>query len=230
MRLLSERTRLLWSYAFSRRSGPTLVRDGIISLDGVDRGALNLSLIGDARDSFTNPTRGRFWSANASTFLRALGSDESFVRLYGQVYQYLAVGPLVWAQGLRVGLVPGARRDLLPDDLFETGGPSSVRGFEVDGLGPQTLVGPLGGQALLVFNEELRFPIVGAVHGGVFLDVGNVFAKPADFALGDLRASAGAGLRYVLSFGVLRVDWAHVLGARPGERKNRFVFSLGHAF
>ena len=81
-----------------------------------------------------------------------------------------------------------------------------------------------------MFNEELRFPIRGALHGGVFLDVGNVFATPADFDLRDLRASAGAGLRYVLSFGVIRVDWARVLAPKPGEKKSRFVFSLGHAF
>ena len=230
IRLLTESTRLQWSYAFSRRSGPTLVRDGVIVLDGVDRGGINLSLISDARDSFTNPTRGRFWSANVSTFAGALGSDESFVRLYGQVFQYLTVGPIVWAQGLRMGLVPGDVTGLLPDDLFQTGGPSSVRGFEVDGLGPRTPAGALGGQALLVFNEELRFPIRRALHGGVFLDLGNVFAKPADFALRDLRASAGVGLRYVLSFGVIRVDWAHVLAPEPGEKKSRFVFSLGHAF
>jgi outer membrane protein insertion porin family len=146
------------------------------------------------------------------------------------VYEYLTVGPMVWAQGLRLGLVPGADKELLPDDLFETGEPSSVRGFEVDGLGPRTGNGPLGGRALLVFNEELRFPIRGVLPRGVFLDVGNVFAKPADLDLRDLRARAGAGLRYLLSFGVIRVDWARVLAPRPGEKKSRFVFSLGHAF
>jgi outer membrane protein assembly factor BamA len=60
--------------------------------------------------------------------------------------------------------------------------------------------------------------------------VGNVFAKPSEFALRDLRASAGVGLRYLLSFGVIRVDWAHVLAPKPGEKRSRFVFSLGHAF
>jgi outer membrane protein insertion porin family len=230
LRLLTETMRLLGSYSFSRRSGPTLVRDGVIVLDGVDRGGVNLSLIRDARDSFTNPVRGRFWSVNASTFAGALGSDENFIRLYGQVYQYLPVGPMVWAQGLRLGLVPGSQTGLLPDDLFTTGGPSTVRGFEVDGLGPRTSDGALGGQALLVFNEELRFPIRRALHGGVFLDVGNVFATPSQFAVRDLRASAGVGLRYLLSFGVIRVDWAHVLAPKPGEKKSRFVFSLGHAF
>ncbi|MFI5006247.1 MAG: translocation/assembly module TamB domain-containing protein [Solirubrobacterales bacterium] len=230
LREVTEKVRLQWSYAFSRRSGPTLVRDGIIVLEGTNRGAINLSLIGDFRDSFTNPTRGRFWSGNVSTFADGLGSDESFVRLYGQVYQYLTIGPLVWAQGLRLGLIPGSEKGLLPDDLFQTGGPSSVRGFEVDGLGPQTPDGALGGQALMVFNEELRFRIRGPVYGGVFLDVGNVFATSADFALGDLRANVGAGLRYLLSFGVIRVDWARVLSPKEGEKKDRFLFSLGHAF
>src|SRR6185295_12800405 len=155
MRVLTERMRLQWSYAFSQRSGPTLVREGVIVLEGENRGAVNLSLIGDGRDSFTNPTRGRFWSGNVSSFASVLGSDETFLRVYGQIYQYLKVGPLVWAQGLRLGLVPGKHPGLLPDDLFQTGGPSSMRGFEVDGLGPQTPDGlALGGQALMVFNEE----------------------------------------------------------------------------
>src|SRR5258706_10785529 len=70
--------------------------------------------------------------------------------------------------GIRDWSVTGVQTCALPispqiaraeDDLFQTGGPASVRGFEADGLGPRNLRGALGGQSLLVINEELRFPI-----------------------------------------------------------------------
>lgn len=49
-------------------------------------------------------------------------------------------------------------------------------------------------------------------------------------SLSDLRHCAGAGLRYLLPFGPIRLDWAYVLDPQPGEDRYRFVLSLGHAF
>ena len=53
----------------------------------------------------------------------------------------------------------------------------------------------LGGQAVAVLNQELRFPIWKRLHGGVFWDAGNVWLTSGQLALGDLRQSVGAGLR-----------------------------------
>jgi outer membrane protein insertion porin family len=81
-----------------------------------------------------------------------------------------------------------------------------------------------------VINQELRFPVWRSLHGGVFWDAGNVWLTSAGFDLLDLRQSVGAGLRFVLPFGPIRLEYAWVVKPRTGEAKSRLVFGLGHAF
>jgi outer membrane protein assembly factor BamA/autotransporter translocation and assembly factor TamB len=196
-----------------------------------NRAFLSLALIGDERDSLTDPRRGWFWTVTGELSRRFLGSDADYVRLYGQAFTYVSLGPVTWAQGYRLGAVPGKDPLLLIENRFRAGGPTTVRGFEQNGLGPQTAEGDsLGGQAVAVLNQELRFPIWKRVKGGVFWDAGEVWLLSRAFGLRDLRQSVGAGLRVMFPFGPVRVEYAWVLDPREGESKGRFVFGLGHAF
>ncbi len=138
---------------------------------------------------------------------------------------------MVWVSGLRLGVVPGENPFLTLEDRFKAGGPSTVRAFALNSLGPKNAKGePLGGQALAIFNQELRFPLYKSLNGGVFYDTGNVFLLASEMSLAGLRHSAGLGLRYLLPFGPIRLDWAYVLDPEPGEQRYRFVLTLGHAF
>jgi outer membrane protein insertion porin family len=219
-----------WGYTFKDIEYVESVENGR-RLQG-DRGFASLSLIGDERDNLTDPRRGFFWTATTELARTWLASDADYVRLYGQLFAYVPVGPLVWAQGVRMGVVPGSDPLLLLENRFRAGGPTTVRGFEQNDLGTQTAAGDsLGGQAVAVLNQELRFPIVGKLKGGVFWDAGNVWDTSDQLDLGDLRHSAGAGLRYIFPFGPIRVEYSWILGERKeGEPRGRFVFGLGHAF
>ena len=81
-----------------------------------------------------------------------------------------------------------------------------------------------------MFNQELRFRAVGPIQLAAFWDAGNAFKTVSDLSWGGLRMDAGAGVRLVLSFGVLRVDWARLLDPQPGESKSRWVLSFGQPF
>ena len=224
-----DRLRLQWGYTFKNIEYLESAERSL-SLQG-DRAFLTLSAIGDERDSLTDPTRGFFWTATSEFSRTWLGSEVDYVRLYGQFFAYVPLGPLVWAQGYRFGKVPGEDPLLLLENRFRAGGPTTVRGFEQNGLGPLTVEGDsLGGQAVAVFNQELRFPIWKDLKGGVFWDAGNVWLLSDQFRLNDLRQSVGGGLRYMLPFGPIRVEYAWILGRKEGEPKGRFVFGLGHAF
>ena len=89
---------------------------------------------------------------------------------------------------------------------------------------------PVGGNSMLLFNAEYRFPIFGETVGGaVFADIGNVYAKSGiDF--NDLRYGAGVGFRYLSPVGPLRLDVAMPFQRRWYEDRVQYFLSLGYAF
>ena len=76
----------------------------------------------------------------------------------------------------------------------------------------------------------MRFPIVGALGGVVFVDFGNVFQDAFTYRLGDLRYAAGPGLRYNTPVGPVRVDFGIIIDRRTGEDFGRVELSIGQAF
>ncbi len=69
----------------------------------------------------------------------------------------------------------------------------------------------VGGNGMLSFNAEWRFPIAGPVHGAVFYDAAQVWKSFSDVSFrlegtDGLRQSVGFGLRVVLPIGPLRAD------------------------
>jgi outer membrane translocation and assembly module TamA len=91
-------------------------------------------------------------------------------------------------------------------------------------------VEPLGGNALVLGGAEMRFSAGRSFSPAVFADVGNVYRLVSDFDLGDLRYSAGFGLRYRTAFGPIRVDWAFKLNRRGDESRSHVHLTIGHAF
>ena len=128
--------------------------------------------------------------------------------------------------------------DLPASERFFTGGDSTVRGFALDRLGTGATLNadgfPTGGNAMVVANLELRTPHVKGVGLVGFVDAGNVFRRAGDVALGELRASAGMGLRYRSPLGPLRFDIGFKLDRRDfnrgTERRAVYHLSLGQAF
>ncbi len=234
-RPLGEKLRAQWSYTFKRSvtsfepSGDDIFDPTIVA----KRAILSGSLIGDRRDSVVRPTRGSLWNVTVQGAPEALGSDLKYLKLYGQLYTFVPLARgVIWAAGYRSGVINSFGQRLRETDRFQAGGPNSVRGFEIGSLGPIDDLVPakLGGSGILVFNQEIRFPIAWRLRGVGFYDAGNIYAMASDIRLSDLRHSAGAGVRLELPFGLLRLDWAGVIDRQEGEDPWRFIFSLGHAF
>ena len=231
-----ERLRLQWGY--TNKDIRYQEEIGSYDIIGGNRAFLSVALIGDERDSLTDPRKGVFWTATTELARRFLGSDVDYVRLYGQVFTYVPLpGGLVWAQGYRAGVVPGDDPFFLLENRFQAGGPTTVRGFRQNGLGPQlTEDEGLGGQGVLVLNQELRFPIWKNLKGGVFWDAGNSWLLAQEFSVRDLRHTVGGGLRIMFPFGPVRLEYGFILDRRQNsdgsyvEPRGRFVFGLGHAF
>ncbi len=226
-RPLTERIDAQWSYTFRR-----LVTQFGEDFEGLSskRSIVTGSLIGDHRDNLIFPRRGRLWLLTTQLAPEFLGSDLRYVKVLGQFFAYVPLREgVVWASGYRVGAANSFGQRLDVADGFRAGGPNSVRGFEQDALGPSDIV-PKGGGGVAVFNQEIRFPVWWRFRGVGFYDAGNAFETASDIRLSELRQSVGAGLRFELPFGLLRLDWATVVNPRPGEKPWRLLFSLGDAF
>ena len=98
--------------------------------------------------------------------------------------------------------------------------------------------GPIGGDSMLSFSEELRVILHGNLGMVLFLDGGNVWADTLGFNLRDLRYAVGPGLRYQTPIGPIRFDFGWQLNPIPGlkvdgepqTRRWRVHFSIGQAF
>ncbi len=207
---------------------------------------LTFTISRDTRDSFLDATKGSFISQGAEFAPRFLGSNYPYVRYYVQYFKYFPLtrprpvpfgeqprrSRVVFATGSRLGIQKGfSEEGAVLTDRFYAGGGTTVRGFKQDELGPKLADGqPAGGNAVLVLNEELRYPLFWIFDAVNFVDVGNVFPRVSDFKLSDLRAASGFGLRIRNPFVVLRFDYGFKLGRQPGEKPGAFFFSIGQAF
>ena len=117
------------------------------------------------------------------------------------------------------------------DERFFNGGATTVRSFGERDLGPHDNHGhPVGGEFYTVFNVEYTFPIFGELQGAIFTDAGNLLPTSEDIGLNDMRYAIGAGLRYKLPVGPIRLDYGVNPDPRPDEDFGAFHFSFGFAF
>ena len=108
------------------------------------------------------------------------------------------------------------------DERFFNGGASTVRSFGERDLGPHDPKGnPLGGEFLTVFNIEYTFPLLGELQGAVFTDAGNLLPTSEQPGLNDMRYAVGAGLRYKLPIGPIRLDYGVNPDPHPDEEIGR---------
>jgi outer membrane protein insertion porin family len=214
----------------------------------------------DTRDQPLDAHHGIYQTLSFGVTPTALGSSSNFSRFLGQTAFYRPVTPsLIWANNFRIGFATPFAGSFVPlSERFFSGGADSLRGFPINGAGPQrpvTVCGnpsdastctiisvPVGGHMLAIVNSELRFPLIKAnmidlpvVKSGlgavVFYDGGNVYSN-INFRqfTSNYTNSIGFGLRYHTPVGPLRIDIGHNLNAPPGVKSTQYFVTLGQAF
>lgn len=122
---------------------------------------------------------------------------------------------------------------------FFSGGPNSIRAFQINSVGPGTYFQnpdslgllQLGGDIKLEMNAEYRFGIYRFFKGALFVDAGNVWlqkSNPSDLGtpfrfsgfMNELAVGAGVGMRIDVSFFILRFDLAMPLRKKPELEDN----------
>ena len=218
----------------------------------------------DARDNPADAAKGNFNSADVSVADTKIGSSASFMRFYYQNSTYYPIKRrFSFARSIRIGILVPYRDTIslsfpapttlpLPTEIplperFFAGGGTSLRGFALNQAGPRDSVTgfPVGGQAMLILNQEFRFPMrlpyVGtAVSGALFYDGGNVYSRldrvtvrayppkpifnPANPAqcqfnctneLNYFAHTVGLGFRYATPVGPIRIDLGYQINRPP---------------
>ncbi len=255
---LSKANTVLYRFTYRNTSVSDLVIDPLLIPLYSQPARLSLlggSFIQDRRDDPTDSHKGIYNTADLGV-ANVYGSQSSFSRFLGRNTTYHPIGKkLVLARSVTFGWLapfshppPGVNSQLgdifsgaafesipLAERLFSGGG-TSMRAFPENQAGPRdSATGfPVGGQALLFFNTELRFPLIGNnISGVLFWDAGNVFTRIQDisfrftqpheialvntngtlqpqevFGFNYMPHAIGFGIRYRTPIGPVRLDFA----------------------
>ena len=220
-------------------------------------GRIGPSFVRDKRDNKFDPTSGNQTLGSFFVAATALGGNEQFIKFYiehARFYPITRFRDTVFSVSARLGLAtPFGGRDSLPiSERFFGGGARDLRGFGFEEAGPQILVpkrdsndnvikdgngniirvlSPLGGNAVLVLSNEIRFPLWGPIGAVLFADTGNVFMRVRDITPGNITQTVGVGLRLKTPIGPVRFDYGFLVLNRPpnvaGSHKH---FTIGQTF
>ena len=188
----------------------------------------------DSRDQLFHPTEGALNSVEYE--FAGLGGNVGFNKVIGETGWYF---PLLWQTiGVlhgRAGYVKELQGKTLPDyEKFYMVGIDALRGFERDDLCPRDESGScVGGNKFVQFNAEVRFPLVpqAGVYGVVFFDTGDIYSEDEDIELGNLRESAGLGVRWLSPMGPVRLEYGWILDPKPTDSNTgKWEFSMASSF
>jgi translocation and assembly module TamA len=195
-----------------------------------------VSLRWDGSNDLLNPTDGERAGILVTPYLRALGSNESFVqtKIDGSMYRRLGKNDdYILALEGTLGSTEGASLGAIPKDhRFFTGGGGSVRGFGFQKAGPlDQFFNPIGGQSMLETSLELRTKITSTIGLVPFLDAGSDYGTALPRLDAKPYLGAGIGLRYFTAIGPVRLDVATPLNPHSkGDSPIQVYVSLGQAF
>jgi outer membrane protein insertion porin family len=194
----------------------------------------------DSRNKTVLPTSGMVHTLGTEVAVPLLGNSLEFYKLYYRTKLFFPL-PHKFVFAMRGNFAYGntfsSKHNLPFFENYYAGGPSSVRGYQENTLGPRDAFGrPLGGNIKVVGGADVIIPLPflkqfkDSVRISTFLDGGNVFGKNQHFNLGDLRYSAGVGALWVSPFGLISISYAYPINSKPGDKTQSFQFNFGTNF
>ncbi|WP_183749515.1 autotransporter assembly complex family protein [Rhizobium sp. BK196] len=188
----------------------------------------------DARDDKYNPTGGYHATLSAKPGYEFMNGTV-YSAFEGSISGYLGLGAedgVVLAGKLAAGtLIGGGGVENIPaTQRFFAGGGGSVRGYGYQEISPYNENNDAtGGRSYVTGSFEARIKITDTIGIVPFIDVGTVSDGIApDFS--DIRAGAGAGVRYATPFGPLRLDFAVPLNKYDGGTDYGIYAGIGQSF
>ncbi|HEY2472799.1 MAG TPA: POTRA domain-containing protein [Terracidiphilus sp.] len=240
-------------YSFSKTDLTRILIESLVPTEDqhVRLSGFGANLTRDSRDNILDAHKGVLDTLEVDLNSSKLGSSVDFAKLTLQAAFYKEkFHHIVWADSIRIGLAQPYLNSRVPlSEAFFTGGGDSLRGFPLDGAGPQRNIYvcstgqtspncpqinvPSGGNELLVINSEARIPL--PIKKGLsivpFYDGGNIFPRIGFHDFTSLYTNnVGIGVRYSTPVGPIRFDVGHNLNPVSGVSSTQYVVSIGQAF
>lgn len=200
----------------------------------------------DTKNHPTHPSRGHTWLFRAQLAVPALGGCIGFNKFdldFNWFTPLINEYDLVLHLHSFIGVASRFRNNLIPyRELFNIGGPASVRGFLFGQIGPQFFVrgsgDSIGGSKAFFWNAELLFPITPDFNlkglffydGGAGWDNPYIRTTPQNFIRNnnfDYRHAVGFGIRLYNPVPV-RIDVGFKLDARKDEKPYEVHFGMAY--
>lgn len=200
----------------------------------------------DTKNHPVHPSRGSMWLLRLILAVPSLGSCVAYQKFDFDFNWYTPLigdHDLIFRFHTFFGYVHSFSGRYIPyRELFNIGGPASVRGYLFGQIAPVFCVNgasdPIGGSKAFYWNAELIFPITPDFNmkGVLFYDGGTgwdnpyVSNVPERFIRNnffDYRHSVGAGFR-IYNPMPLRVDWGFKLDPRKGESPYEVHFGMAY--
>ncbi len=190
---------------------------------------LSLGLSKDSTDDNIFPSRGTKHSIGMDYTGGFLGGDTAFIRyqLSSAWFFPLPLNTTFSVRG-RLGYLDRVGDQNVPIyERYFLGGMNSLRGLRSIGPVDPATGDVIGGLTMFNANFEYLFPLVkeAGMKGVLFYDTGNSWQS--GYNMGDLRHTAGIGVRWYSPIGPLRLEWGHVLDRKDGETPSRWEFTIG---
>ena len=196
-------------------------------------------------DNFLDPSDGTALSLRHKFIGGILGGSEKYMESlldfkyyypialsdeYNIVFKWNNVANRLWNIGQPISLL----------SRYRLGGPSDLRGYDYESIGPVSYYKLPGNEEIKKFNRggylkfytqfELIFPLFakGMVKGVLFADAGEVLSEGERLAFRTLKYDFGFGFRWKSPIAPLRFEWAYPLDAETMEVGNpKFIFAAG---
>ena len=192
------------------------------------------------------PSGGHQFRATTDYASALLGSEDRYLRLmadgimHRELRDKLVLSVRLMGGTFLTGLLAPESGYIPPERRFYGGGPTGVRGFRFNELGPtiyvarprrtgddgievDTVRSSTGGTRTVLATGELTFPLpvqIGTtpIRGAAFVDAGQVWESRDTLASRPgLRITPGVGLRFASPVGPFRLDFAYnAYGPEPG--------------
>ncbi|MGQ0696803.1 MAG: outer membrane protein assembly factor BamA [Panacagrimonas sp.] len=200
------------------------------------------------RTGISRDTRNRTFFASRGSLhqlsvdFKIPGSDLEYVNTTYRYQQYVSLPYKFFVEfTANLGITEdygSGKTEVPPYENFFAGGSRTVRGYRDGSLGPRDTPfdNPFGGRLRTTSQTELVIPTPfesdqKSTRISLFYDVGQSFARPADFETGELRSSAGIAFQWFTPFlGLLDLSYAFPLNNESSDETDRFQINFGSGF